>query len=63
MNKDQVKGTAKDVAGKVQEKTGKAIDSTEQRAKGLAKQVEGKTQKNLGDAKEIVKDSADRRKP
>jgi uncharacterized protein YjbJ (UPF0337 family) len=57
MNKDQVKGSVKDAAGKVQEKTGEAIGSTEQQAKGLAKQVEGKVQKNVGDAKEVLKDS------
>ena len=55
MNTDQVKGTAKDVAGKVQEKFGEAIDSTEQQAKGLEKQVEGKTQKTYGDAKDTIK--------
>ena len=55
MNKDQVKGTVKDIAGKVQEGVGKAVDSKEQQAKGLEKQVEGKGQKTLGDAKEIVK--------
>lgn len=55
MNEDQVKGTAKDIAGKVQEGVGKAVDSKEQQAKGLAKQVEGKGQKALGDAKEIIK--------
>ena len=58
MNKDQVKGTVKDVAGKVQSKTGEITGSTEQQIKGMAKQVEGKTQKNLGDAKEIAKDAA-----
>lgn len=57
MNKDQVKGTAKDIAGKVQQKTGEVVGSTEQQAKGLAKQVEGKTQKNYGDAKEAIKDA------
>jgi len=57
MNKDQVKGSVKDAAGKVQEKTGEAIGSTEQQAKGLAKQVEGKVQKNVGDAKGVLKDS------
>ena len=41
MNKDQVKGTAKDVAGKVQEGAGKVTGDREQEAKGLAKQVEG----------------------
>ncbi len=59
MNTDQVKGTLKDVAGKVQQKTGELIDSPEQQAKGLAKQVEGTTQKNYGDAKEVVKDKID----
>jgi len=57
MNKDQVKGAVKDVAGKVQQKTGEAIGSTTQQAKGLAKQGEGKVQKNVGDAKEVLKDS------
>ncbi|SFL89501.1 CsbD family protein [Nitrosomonas nitrosa] len=41
MNKDQVKGEAKDIAGKIQEEAGKMIGSTEQQAKGLQKQTEG----------------------
>lgn len=57
MNTDQVKGALKDVAGKVQQKTGEAINSPEQQAKGIAKQVEGTTQKNYGDAKENIKDA------
>jgi uncharacterized protein YjbJ (UPF0337 family) len=57
MNKDQVKGAAKDVAGKVQEGAGKLTGSKEQEAKGLAKQVTGKVQSGFGDAKEAVKDS------
>lgn len=57
MNKDQIKGTAKDLAGKVQVKTGEAIGSKSQEAKGMAKEVEGKAQKDLGDAKETVKNS------
>ena len=61
MNKDQVKGTAKDVAGKVQEKTGKVIGSEGQQAKGMAKQVEGKAQKSAGDVKEVVKDASKRK--
>ncbi|MBC7575316.1 MAG: CsbD family protein [Herminiimonas sp.] len=60
MNQDQVKGVTKDIAGKVQESVGKAIDSKDQQAKGLAKQVEGKTEKTLGDAKEVVKGAVDR---
>lgn len=61
MNKDQVKGTAKDVAGKVQEETGKLVGSKEQQAKGLAKQVAGKAQKGAGDVKEAIKDSTKNR--
>lgn len=57
MNKDQVKGAIKDVAGKVQEKTGEVIGSTDQQVKGIAKQVEGKTQKAVGDVKEVLKDA------
>ncbi|MES1982137.1 MAG: CsbD family protein [Pseudomonadota bacterium] len=56
MNKDQVKGVAKDVAGKVQQKAGELTGSKTQQAKGLGKQVAGKTQKAVGDAKEITKD-------
>lgn len=56
MNEDQIKGKAKDIAGKVQEKTGELIGSEEQQDKGLAKQGEGKVQKTYGDAKETVKD-------
>ena len=58
MNKDQVKGAVKDAAGKVQQKTGEVIGSTEQQAKGLAKQVDGKAQKAYGDVKEAAKDAA-----
>jgi uncharacterized protein YjbJ (UPF0337 family) len=57
MNKDQIKGTIKDAAGKVQEKTGQVIGSPEQELKGIQKQVAGKTQKSVGDLKEVVKDA------
>ena len=57
MNSDQVKGSVKDVAGKVQRKTGELIDSPEQQVKGAAKQVEGKAQKAVGNVRENMKDS------
>lgn len=44
MNKDQVKGSLKKAAGKVQQKTGQVIGSPEQEAKGIARQIEGATQ-------------------
>ena len=54
MNKDQVKGTAKDIAGKVQEQTGKLLGSKEQQIKGLSKQISGQAQKGVGDVKEAI---------
>ena len=57
MNKDQVKGTAKDFAGKVQEKAGKLVGSKKQQAKGLAKQISGKVQKGAGDVEQAAEDS------
>lgn len=56
MNKDQVKGVAKDVAGKVQEQAGKLVGSREQQIKGLAKQISGKVQKAVGDVEQSVAD-------
>ncbi len=57
MNKDQVKGVAKDAAGTVQQKAGELTGDKSQQAKGLAKQGEGKVQKGVGDAKETLKDA------
>ncbi len=57
MNKDQVKGTAKDVAGKVQQQAGKLVGSEKMEAKGVAKQVSGKVQKGVGDVKDALKDA------
>ena len=57
MNRYQVKGEAKDIAGKVQEQAGRMVGSKEQQAKGLEKQVEVKVQKGVGDVKQSVKDS------
>ena len=56
MNKDQVKGMAKNIAGKVQEEAGKLVGSKEQQVKGLSKQISGKAQKGLGDAKQTIED-------
>jgi len=55
MNKDQVKGVARDIAGKVQEEAGKLVGSKEQQVKGLSKQISGKVQKGVGDVEEAVK--------
>jgi len=57
MNSNQVKGTAKDVAGKVQRKVGEATGSASQQIKGIGKQIEGKIRKGAGDAEEAAKDA------
>ena len=57
MNKDQIKGIAKEVAGKVQEQAGKLVGNKAQQVKGLGKQISGNVQKSYGDAKEVIKDS------
>jgi len=56
MNKDQLKGAAKDVVGKVQEEAGKLVGSKVQQIKGLSKQISGKTQRSVGDVKQAVAD-------
>lgn len=58
MNRDQIKGEAKDIAGKVQEKVGKVTGSATQEAKGVAKQVEGKVQKGVGNVEQAADDAA-----
>jgi uncharacterized protein YjbJ (UPF0337 family) len=60
MNKDQVQGAAKDIAGQIQEGAGKLVGNKELQTKGVEKQIEGKTEKLIGDAKEIVKDGIDK---
>ena len=61
MNKNQIEGSVKDVAGKVQQKVGQATGSTNQRMKGVAKQIEGKFQRGVGYIEQAL-DNA-RRKP
>ena len=63
MNKDQIKGGMKDVAGKVQQKTGELTGSETQQIKGLKNQAEGKLQKGVGDAKETLRDADRATKP
>ena len=63
MNRNQVKGTAKDVAGKVQQKIGEVTGSAAQQVKGVGKQIRGKVQKGVGDAEEAAKDADRKSRP
>lgn len=58
MNKEQVKGAAKEAAGKVQSKAGEMSGSTEHQVKGKAREAAGHVEKKAGDVKESVKDSS-----
>jgi uncharacterized protein YjbJ (UPF0337 family) len=55
MNKDTIKGSMKEAAGKVQKEFGKAVDSPKHIVEGGAKEAEGKGQKAAGHIKEAVK--------
>ncbi len=59
MNRNQVKGAAKDTAGKIQRKVGELTGDENQQAKGTARQVEGKIQKGVGNVEQAL-DKADR---
>jgi len=59
MNKYQVKGESKIVAGKVQERVGKIIGSKEQQIKGQDRQITGHVQKGIGNIKQAADDVAD----
>ena len=63
MNKDQVKGAMKDIAGKAQEKAGELTGSDKQQLKGLKNQVEGKVQKGVGDVKDAFHKANEASKP
>ena len=54
MNRNQMKGAAKNVAGKVQQKVGELTGSKTQQAKGIAKQVEGKVQRGAGNVEQAL---------
>ena len=56
MNKNQMKGIAKNIAGKAQEQIGKLAGNKKQQVKGLEKQLSGTLQKGFGDATEVIED-------
>ena len=50
---DKVQGTAREVAGKVKEKTGETIGNPDLRDRGTAEKVHGKVEKKVGDIKKV----------
>lgn len=57
MNKDQVKGRAKQVEGKVKEITGKLVGNEKLEIKGKVEKSVGRAQAGFGDLKADVKKS------
>lgn len=52
MNKDNIKGKAKDIAGRAERQVGEWTGDGKAQADGLGKQAEGKVQKAWGDLKD-----------
>ena len=51
---NQVKGTAKEVGGKIRGDVGDLTDNPSEHLKGRAKEMEGKLQKNVGKMEQDV---------
>ena len=52
--KNEVKGTAKEIEGKVRKGVGNITGNTSEQIKGTAKEIEGKVQKTVGKAQREV---------
>lgn len=61
MNKEQLKGSVKDIAGKVQREVGELTGSEKQQVKGLKNQAEGKIEKGVGKLKEALDEDTTKR--
>ena len=59
MNKDQIKGRAKEAAGKLKKKVGQAIGNPRLEAEGAMLEVEGKAQNTVGTVKQKITKSID----
>lgn len=57
MDKDQIKGAAKDMKGSVKEAAGKVTGDRKLEAKGAAEKTVGKLQKGVGDMKDAARNA------
>ena len=51
--KDKVRGGAREISGKIKEKTGRAINDPRLEEKGRAEKVSGRIQKKVGDIEKV----------
>jgi uncharacterized protein YjbJ (UPF0337 family) len=56
MDKDRVKGTVDDVAGRVKRQVGEWTGDTNAQVEGAAQQVKGKAEKAWGNVKDAARD-------
>jgi uncharacterized protein YjbJ (UPF0337 family) len=61
MDKDRIKGTMDDAAGRVKRQAGEWTGNPNTQAEGAAQQIKGKTEKAVGQIKDAVRDAQDRR--
>jgi uncharacterized protein YjbJ (UPF0337 family) len=55
MNKDKIKGKAKDIKGRIKRQAGEWTGDEKLQAEGVAEQVEGKVQHGIGEVKDAGK--------
>ena len=60
MNKDQIKGRVEQVKGSAKEAAGKVVGNTQLEAKGKVDKATGKVQAGFGDLKEDIKDAVNK---
>jgi uncharacterized protein YjbJ (UPF0337 family) len=54
MNKNQIEGRLKAVAGKVRQKIGQVTGNRKLQVKGVANQIEGHVEKGVGDVEQAL---------
>jgi uncharacterized protein YjbJ (UPF0337 family) len=57
---DKIKGTANEAIGKAKQGLGEMTGSDKLKGEGLAQEAKGDIQKGVGNAKQSVKDAADK---
>jgi uncharacterized protein YjbJ (UPF0337 family) len=60
MNKDTVKGTVDDAAGRAKRQVGEWTGDTKTQVDGAAQQIKGKAEKAWGNVKDAAQDASDR---
>jgi uncharacterized protein YjbJ (UPF0337 family) len=55
MNRKQIRGTVRGLAGKLEEEAGKILGNWGMRRNGVAKKISGRAERLAGDATELIK--------